>query len=68
MITVNDKRTIAGNDEHFFAYAPGSTEMYLIPHYLKNEFLLWCKCEFFDDRWQLWANFFKYNEIVFKNR
>lgn len=53
-------------DKYFFATAPGSTEMYLIQEWLKDEYMLWCQCELFDEAWQRFADFFRSNEIIFK--
>lgn len=55
-------------DQYFLAVAPGSTEMYLIPNYLKDNYLQWCRCEFFDKYWVQWKQFFDVDEIIFKNR
>jgi len=50
----------------FLADSPGSTEYYLIPDHSKEEYLQWCKCEQFDDKWKEWKKYFDRYEIIFK--
>lgn len=52
-----------------FHTAPGSTEMYLIPDYLLDNYVIWCtKCDLYDERWVQFKKYFAVHEIVYKNR
>lgn len=48
----------------FVAGAPGSIEKYLIPDRWHKDYLKWCACELFDERWQQWKEFFNPYEII----
>lgn len=63
-MSFKSKNKTDGN--YFFAAAPGSTEVYMIPNDKKVEFLKWCQCEFFDEEWRQWRDFFKPFEVTYK--
>ena len=49
--------------------APGSTEMYLIPSNLLDQYVHWCtQCDLFDEPWQQMKDYFAPYEIIYKNR
>lgn len=56
-------KTITG---FFIAEAPGSTEVYMIPEDTREDYLMWCECELFDEKWQQFHTIFKQHQIVFK--
>lgn len=48
----------------FVTHAPGSTELYIIPNRWWDDFIKWCLCELFDERWAEYQQFFEAYRVV----